>query len=361
MSLSNTRVASITYTVSTSQHDNASTFTNTNITPKPTDNSTNYEDPSDVRNSSTPVVSLLSLDQQQEKDFISLQGGRRRKSANPPQSYAPPISPKVYSSNGYINPYAPISYQTAPSQPFNTYNTNVSHNRTLYNSGYQRRVNGFDNRYNNGKNRKRNYDSNRTSYNNDHSSRSSLRTDSNSSASCVDENKNEDKTHIRTAVNTPPPTSCSPLANSFKLFPMSNYHNANNSRNSNYSKYNYNRSHYYNNNNYYYEKFKGSNDSSNNGKNSGTNNSSDNGANNNNFSSYSQPNSTPQVHVATSQGLVPSASSGFNSAPPNARRNRRSIRRSGTGGGVNEIGAGDAPLPSEVGSEVCKKLETLKL
>ncbi|CAH1970898.1 unnamed protein product [Acanthoscelides obtectus] len=42
------------------------------------------------------------------------------------------------------------------------------------------------------------------------------------------------------------------------------------------------------------------------------------------------------------------------------RRTRRSLRRSGAAG-VTEIGAGDAPLPGDVGGDVCKKFETLKL
>ncbi|KAG5885341.1 hypothetical protein JTB14_014359 [Gonioctena quinquepunctata] len=56
-----------------------------------------------------------------------------------------------------------------------------------------------------------------------------------------------------------------------------------------------------------------------------------------------------EVHMSASQSFM-----------PQARRNKRSLRRNGTGS-LNEIGAGDAPLPGEVGGEVCKKLETLKL
>ncbi|KAJ8957946.1 hypothetical protein NQ318_001945 [Aromia moschata] len=53
----------------------------------------------DARNSNTPVVSLLSIDQQQEKDYLSMQGGRRRKSAA--QGSAPVHH--IYPSNGYVN------------------------------------------------------------------------------------------------------------------------------------------------------------------------------------------------------------------------------------------------------------------
>lgn len=357
---STTQVTPITEPVTTSTtpifNPSASVTNSSNNTTKTSENdSSNYEDASNVRNSSTPVVSLLSLDQQQEKDLLSLQGGRRRKPTNPPSLQGPPVQCRNYPSNGYVNPYGQIAYHTSPSQPYHTYNSNFHQNRPSYNSGYQRRFNGFDNRYTNNKIKKKSFDTNRTGHSNDHSSRSSLRTDSNSSASCVDENKNEEKSHIRTAVNTPPPAPYSPLANPFKVFSLPNYNiTNNNSRNSN-PKFNHNRPYYNsNNNNYGYEKCKSINDSSNPSKNGGANSS-------NNFSSDSQQNLPSQVHVATSQGLVPTSSAqGYSGAPPNPRRSRRSIRRSG-GGGVNEIGAGDAPLLSEVSGEVCKKLETLKL
>lgn len=359
MRMTATQVTTITEPVPTSTTPNfnpsASVANNSNNTSKTTENdNSNYEDASNVRNSSTPVVSLLTLDQQQEKDLLSMQGGRRRKPTNPPTLHGPPVANRNYPSNGFINSYGQISYHSS-SQPYNTYNSNFHQNRPSFNSGYQRRLNGFDNRYNNSKTKKKNYDTNKTGHSNDHSSRSSLRTDSNSSASCVDENKNEERTHMRTAVNTPPPAPYSPLANPFKMFNLPNYNiTNNNSRTSTNPKFNHSRPyHNNNNNNYYYEKYKNFNDSSNPSKNGGANTS-------NNFSSDSQQNLTSQVHVATSQGLVPTSSTqGFSGAPPNPRRSRRSIRRSG--GGVNEIGAGDAPLLSEVGGEVCKKLETLKL
>lgn len=362
---STTQVAHNTEPVTTSTPPNinpsASVITANNTSKTSENDSSNYEDASNVRNSSTPVVSLLSLDQQQEKDFLSMQGGRRRKPTNPPSSHCPPVPCRNYPSNGFV-PYGQITYDSPPSQPFNTYNTNHHQNRPSYNNCYQRRLNGFDNRYNNNKNKKKNYDINRAGHSNDHSSRSSLRTDSNSSASCVDENKNDEKSHTRTAVNTPPPAPYSPLANPFKMFNLPNYHiTNNNSRNPNNLKFNHNRPYYNsnnNNNNYCYEKYKGGiNESPIPSKNDGANSSS------NNFTTLnSQQNLTSQVHVATSQGLVPSSSTqGFSGSTSNPRRSRRSIRRNGGGGGVNEIGAGDAPLLSEVGGEVCKKLETLKL
>lgn len=340
-------------TTPNTQHPNAPitvAINSTNTSKQPIRNDDcMYEDASSVRNSSTPVVSLLSLDQQQEKDFLSLQGGRRRKPTNPPSLQGPPIPPRSYPSNGYMNPYGPIAYHSLPLQPFNAYNANLSHNRQTYSTGYQRRLNGFDNRSNAHK-KKRIYDGNKPVNSNDHSSRSSLRTDSNSSASCVDENKNEEKSH-RTAVNTPPPAPYSPLANPFKMFNLSNYHTANNtSRNSNHPKYHSNRPNYHTNNNNYNRIESG-------GKISGTN-----CTNPSNLTSDSQPTLNSQVHVATSQALIstPSAQGFSGGATSGARRSRRSLRRGG-GTGVNEIGAGDAPLLSDVGGDVCKKLETLKL
>ncbi|KAJ8981932.1 hypothetical protein NQ317_002103 [Molorchus minor] len=174
----------------------------------------------DSRNSNTPVVSLLSIDQQQEKDYLSMQGGRRRKSnpSSAPQNLA------AYPSNGYVNSYA-LGYPAPPYAPYNQYQD-------------CRRANGAS------RVKRKTYDRRQ-----DHSSRSSLRTDSNSSASYVDENKNETRTGVHMG---PPPV----------------------------------------------------------------------------------------------QGFAPAA-----------RRSRRNIRRGGATG-VNEIGAGDAPLPND---DVCKKFETLKL
>lgn len=341
----------------TSQH-NMSTATSI-LSIKPTDNNcSNFEDSTNIRNCSTPVVSALALDQQQEKDFLSIQGGRRRKPLTPTPAHTVSFPSRVYPSNGYINPFVgAIPYHPPPSQPFNTYNSYPSQNRTSYNVGYQRRPNGFDHRTNN-KLEKRNFDGSKGVYSNEHSSRSSLRTDSNSSASCVDENKNEDKSHTRTTVNTPPPAPYSPLANPFKLFTLPNYPKTTNSRNPTNSKFTNNRA--VNHNNYYFnEKCRSNNVHSNSSK-TGTV-VSNYGTSKTLFTSNSQQNSTSQVHV-NSQGLVSSPSSqGFSSIPSNARRSRRSIRRSGTSGGINEIGAGDAPLPNDVGGDICKKLDTMKL
>ncbi|XP_074030209.1 uncharacterized protein [Leptinotarsa decemlineata] len=283
------------------------------------------EDVSTPRNSDTPVVSILSINEQQEKDYSSMQGGRRVK-IPPPNLHNNFQIQHAQHPNGYINHFS--GYNGPPPTQFGMYN-GYSQNGPIFPD--YRRVNGFDNRIN--KNRRRSYDNRKS---NDHSSRSSIRTDSNSSASCVDENKNEDKSHTRTSVNTPPPAPYSPMTHQFKTIANSNTRNHQNSFR------------YYNNNNYYkpaYLDRSKTNDLTTHNKPS--NNSS---SNNSTFSCPNSPQSSiSQVHMSATQTFV-----------PQARRNKRSVRRSGTGG-LNEIGAGDAPLPTEVGGEVCKKLETLKL
>lgn len=310
---------------------------------------------SEERNSHTPVVSLLSIDHQQEKDYSSMQSGRRRK---PPALNVQNNLP-VYHTNGFVpNPFVGFNPQQPPPPPFGVYNNGYAPSFTDY-----RRINGYDNRPTNNVNKpkRRVYDNSRRL--NDHSSRSSLRTDSNSSASCADENRNEEKA-MRTAVNTPPPAPYSPMTHhQFKIITNSNAKNYYNKHNNN------------NNNNYYRPNTTPSGDRSKpndvvattkkNGSNTHNNlNSTSNPVNTNSSTNISSSNSNTlscpnspqssnnsQVHLSTttSQSFVPQA----------ARRNKRSLRRSG-GAGINEIGAGDAPLPGEVG-EVCKKLESLKL
>ncbi|KAJ8911305.1 hypothetical protein NQ315_016999 [Exocentrus adspersus] len=269
------------------------------------------------RNSSTPVVSLLSIDQQQEKDYLSMRGGRRRKSGPVPSNNSGIRTPPNYITNGYMNPVN--SYNVGFHPPPQSYS-----NYTYPSGGleFRRTTNGFDSRANRGKVR-RVYDKRSNNY----SSRSSLRTDSNSSASCVDENKNEDKSRT---LNTPPPAPYSPMVPPPQ---MKILHNTVSREFHNISRYPNHKPLYNNNNNT--AKSNAACSSSNNNSSLAT------------VPSSISPNcSVSQVHVTTTQSFA-----------PQARRSRRSIRRTGPAG-VSEIGAGDAPLPNE---EVCKKFETLKL
>lgn len=125
-------------------------------------------DTDNSRQSKTPVVSLLSMEQHQEKDFVSMQGGRRVKPLPPPPQ--PPPQPVVI-------PHYP--QQNHPPPPPIYYNYHPPPLRSHPNTA--KTTNGYR--------KPRCY--NRT---NDNSSRSSLRTDSNSSANAtIDENKNEEK------------------------------------------------------------------------------------------------------------------------------------------------------------------------
>ncbi|XP_018569962.1 deleted in azoospermia protein 1-like isoform X2 [Anoplophora glabripennis] len=259
------------------------------------------------RNTTTPVVSLLSIDHQQEKDYLSMRGGRRRKSG-PPTVPNNPRNPHGFLSNGYTSPLSTYSVGFHP-QTYNPFGNN---------GGFSpNRANGLDGRMNRTRPRGRAYD--RRS--NDHSSRSSLRTDSNSSASCVDENRNEEKPRMN-AASTPPPAPYSPISPHMKIL-----HNTVSREFHNIARYATNYRPPYNHHH-------------------NINNINDKTHPNPSDSPLSPHSSISQVHVTASQSFA-----------PQARRSRRSIRRGGPAG-VSEIGAGDAPLPND---DVCKKFETLKL
>ncbi|XP_072388206.1 uncharacterized protein [Diabrotica undecimpunctata] len=299
--------------------------------------------PQEDRNSHTPIVSLLSIDHQQEKDYSSMQSGRRRKIlVQSNQNNVP-----MYPTNGYVNQFVGYNPQQPPPHSFG---------QPLFNNGYgfseYRRFNGYpDIRSinNSNKPRRRIYENRRS---NDHSSRSSLRTDSNSSASCVDENKNEEKT-FRTTVNTPPPAPYSPMTN--QQFKFINYSNTKNIYNHKYA----NNNNYYNRTATHHDRFKHTEPLANKNNYSSiyplTNNFLTNSHTQSN--SDSLPSQNSQVHVTTTgQSFVPVT------IQAQTKRNKRSLRRSGaSAGGINEIGAGDAPLPGEECEDVYKKLETLKL
>lgn len=135
------------------------------------------------RQSSTPVVSLLSIDQRHEKDPTAMQGGRRKRPVVPP-------SPVGYHSaaNGYVVD----TYNGYYSNPFDIYQQqHNNHRHPSYNGNQNNNSNGR--RFTNGW-------SNSNSRRNGRETALSTRSDSNSSASAVDENRNEEKC-------SPPPTT----------------------------------------------------------------------------------------------------------------------------------------------------------
>lgn len=311
---------------------------------------------SDDRNSATPVVSLLSIDQQQEKDYLSMRGGRRRKSAPPNATCSVPGGPRnpsTFLTNGYTSPatsYAPAGFHPPMYGPFGT-NTCNNNFHPLSNGLEYRRTNGFDaNRLNRNRPRPRVYEKRPS---NDHSSRSSLRTDSNSSASCVDENRNEERPRT-----TPPPAPYSPMT----MPHLKILHNTVSREFHNATRYatNYRSPHQH----YHHHNatitttamddkgrptdFQNSKPTAPNSSNGPTGAAAPSSCSR----SISPYFSVSQVHVttATTQSFAPQARRGGGGG-------RRSLRRGGAPG-ASEIGAGDAPLPAD---DVCKKFETLKL
>lgn len=299
--------------------------------------------------SSTPVVSLLNVGASNERDYRSMQGGRKYKpDSKPPQSQdnnTPTIPTYNHANN--LNGGGIQSFRI--SQPMN------------YMYQHLNNVNGFlhngRNNYNNKKNDTNKCDSNqcrtwskkRRNYNNcvtESSSISSVRTSSNSSANAVfDENLNEKKDKIlnNDSCVSPIPLSVSHSPMTFQNSSMSHDYTATNT-------------HSYPQNIHHRNVF--------------------------------QPHGTTTYysHHQSHQG-----GGGMN----NSRRNRRSnVRRNNSHGhGPNgsqmgsqqyhqrdqrehardrdqrpalptepaaEIGAGDAPLPTEV-NEVCKKMDSIKL
>ncbi|XP_019869185.2 trithorax group protein osa isoform X2 [Aethina tumida] len=293
----------------------------------------------EVRNTATPVVSLLNIEQHQEKDFAALQGGRKPRPA--PQQPPPLPHNPYHPGNGMV-----YSYHSFPTNGY------------MYNSGYHDATAmpapSLTHRYapknmSNGL-RKRRTDYNGRRPNNDHSSHSSLRTDSNSSASAADETTNRgDEQRFRTGVNTPPPTAYSPITNQTYGKPYNQTQ----------------RTYYHNNNN---------NGSRSNGLNWNNNNS--NRPNNNHQGTpakyHTHGASVTYTRTTSNQSFRQNDRTKANvsnppvnemvatttSYMPLPRRPRRSIRR-----GQGEMGQGDGPtrVPDEGGAQVAKKMENLKL
>ncbi|EFA05679.2 boule [Tribolium castaneum] len=265
-------------------------------TPLTADHAPLYEhetnDADNSRQSKTPVVSLLSMEQHQEKDFVSMQGGRRVKPQPPPPP--PPQQQPMIIPHFAQNQAPPPIYYNFNGPPVR------SHQIPPYNNNNIKTTNGYR--------KPRTFNSASANRANDNSSRSSLRTDSNSSANAaVDENKNEDKQ--------------SP--NSFHLYNGSRTYQNSLGRRIN-----------------------------NNKKDTALDN---NNKTKSNFVVQSQQqlrNNGQQSYVLTSA-----------SAASVVRRNKRSTRRNvgQSGGSLSEIGAGDAPLANNDVTDTCKKMETLKM
>ncbi|GJQ85072.1 hypothetical protein Trydic_g3728 [Trypoxylus dichotomus] len=353
---------------------------------------TQQQQPDTTRQSNTPVVSLLSLDQHQEKDYNSMQGGRRRKLNN-----TPPTSNNnnnvAHNFNGYVPPFpptgAPYYGNVLPPPPNPTGNIYGYHSANHFNAFYSNPNPAAYGKYHQGGGvgganskvggvnmngqlehrntwtRRRKVEKRNTM---ETGSMSSLRTDSNSSASVVDDptNRNDDKSAI-TGVDTPPPAPYSPMTATMHYPYLPNNNNSNKMGNPTVRHFS-NRSlrggslahHHHNATNRMSNATAPPPPRNPNGKTRsvplaapepsvnillGPNSSSNAGSNKASVSQFSS-----QVHA----GATPPQ----HFAPP-MRRGRRSMRRSVQA--INEIGAGDAPLPNTDVSDACKKLDSLKL
>lgn len=215
------------------------------------------------------------------------------------------------------------------------------------------------------------------------------RTNSNSSASAVDENRNEDK-NFRTSINTPPPLAYSPIVQYGLMhvkYNTRNFHNNRSVRGGAGLQNNNGRSHntYSNNPS---KTFQNKNSVPFNKKPNtrnfnkpaitskpeepkdvvGCSNANDNQVQSSNIDIASGTDtpleqsdvSIPQTNSSSLPLQIPPGGS-QNFIPP-ARRTRRSVRRTThVGTPLSEIGAGDAPLPSTEVADTCKKLDNLKL
>ncbi|CAH1380171.1 unnamed protein product [Tenebrio molitor] len=290
--------------------------------PPPPVPSFEHEPPADAdanrQTTKTPVVSLLSMEQHQEKDFVSMQGGRRVKPQPPqqplppppimiqhyPQQNQPPPPLYHYSFNG-----PPVRSQMPPPQY-------KGRDATALNNGWRK-----SRSYNNaaaGAATRKSYENGNRNNNNDTSSRSSLRSDSNSSANAaVDENRNEERAQAAAA----------PVATA--MLPPVHLYNGSRTYQSSVGRRNLNK------NNQPPNKEQQDN----------------NNRNKSNFVVQQQMRNNGQQNF-----VMASASSSV------ARRNKRSTRRNvQSGGSLSEIGAGDAPLANNDVTDTCKKLEAMKM
>lgn len=287
---------------------------------------------------STPVVSLLNVGASNERDYRSMQGGRKYKpDSKPPQPQDNTPTIPAYNNANNLNGGGIQSFRIPQAM---SYVYQMSMNGFLPNG-----KNSYIKKNDNNKcdsNQCRTWSKKRRNYNNcvtESSSMSSVRTSSNSSANAVfDENLNEKKEKITNndscASPLLPPVSYSPMT--FQNSSMSHDYSATNTHN-------------YSQNIHHRNVF--------------------------------QPHGTTTFysHHQSHQG-----GGGMN----NSRRNRRSnLRRNNSHGHgqmgsqlyhqrehardrdqrpalptepAAEIGAGDAPLPTEV-NEVCKKMDSIKL
>lgn len=298
-----------------------------------------------ARQSNTPVVSLLSLDDRHEKDPTSMQSGRRRRSL--PNAHVPHLA---HIHHHHIA-FPPNFAGYAPGHAYNFYPTNghAFANGRVFNASRS------DDFYSYGANAAPLNGRRRRATATENSETDSKRSDSNSSASAVDE---EGKVQ-RTGVTSPPPAPYSPMAQyglkfnqnarnaGFAPRGRASYgertrivNNNNNNNNNNGRKFFAQRNAILTNNNrdFYQQKDAGA------------------IAGNNNVD-CSLSNSAAQVNNSTMMGQQQQQQ---HFVPPSRNnRNRRNVRRGATA--LSEIGAGDAPLAQADVADACKKLDSLKL
>ncbi|KAF5307402.1 hypothetical protein FQR65_LT06916 [Abscondita terminalis] len=329
--------------------------------PEPSDTNSvqEYSNASSVdgsRQSNTPVVSVLSLDQHQERDLTSLQGGRRRKSAE--------TIPSINNIHDYNKHMLFVPYEN------NFINANRSHNAPPQSNNSSNNFNGSlptpspvefggskqnPHLCNGGNertwyNKKRNY----TKYADETQSQNDT---------TVDENRNEDK-NCRSPPQLlfPPPTPPPPPISANK-YPPRNYQNNIRSQS------------HMNHNNFRYG-----------GVNKGPPRNFPLSKGLTYYNGYKTPNfQTRDVKLKKKYGeenvlyppsaelsdvnlnslppQMPSSIASFNFIPPARRGGRRTVRRGPSTSSANQIGAGDAPLPSPSSdvSDSCKMLDNLKL
>lgn len=292
-----------------------------------------------TRQSNTPVVSLLSLDQHQERDFVSLQSGWRRKSVDTMANNVHEFNKNMLVVENSLN---------------------YSHTQAIYHT-----TNGFVPHDFGGPKHSshthNHHDSDRSTW---QGRRRNSHADEPQTNSAIDENRNEDKNRTN---NTPPPAPYSPIMQygfGSNKYNSRKFHNTARSNRGNFHNYN---------NHYRY------------------NNSSNRPNYSVNKTYHKRPNPKDTTTAAPPTTTTPNASAGNSSLetpPPNhvtndsdsplpppqitsplgsmsftppRRAGKRTTRRPTNSSSSNEIGAGDAPLPCANVADACKKLDNLKL
>ncbi|KAK5638778.1 hypothetical protein RI129_013073 [Pyrocoelia pectoralis] len=310
-----------------------------------------------TRQSNTPVVSVLSLDQHQERDFMSLQSGWRRKSTE-----TIPNNVHDFSNNVVVVPYENSS--------------NYTHSQSAYHHSVN--INGYvvqnDLSVPKYSSHSHIHDSDRLAWQNRR--RNSNTTDEPQSQTNlgsgggIDENRNEEKNCTN---NTPPPAPYSPILQcglAPNKYNSRKFHNTTRSGRGHFPSYN--------NNHYRYNSFSANRERPNyhnyasnkmyhkrlHDPRPKTENCAPTMTDTPNVSAGNSSLETPPIHVTNGSNSLPpqiSSSLGSMSFTPPRRSGKRSMRRTTTASSTNEIGAGDAPLPCTDVLDACKKLDNLKL